>query len=139
MRLLGDLAAIWGERLQKASEMLSKEHDRREQEVALQNAKAETLEQQAEENLKTRRLAKALNSDTFQQPKSAKEATAKHSHRFNFQDLSAEATENCRNLKHAMGIRSSCRWQSGCPECDQYKGLRYWVTKKARAKAMVPL
>ena len=50
---IGDLATIWGERLQKASEMLSKEHDRREQEVALQNAKAETLKQQAEKNLKT--------------------------------------------------------------------------------------
>ena len=49
---IGDLAKIWRERLQKASEMLSKEHDKREQEVALQNAKAETLRQQAEKNLK---------------------------------------------------------------------------------------
>ena len=46
---LADLAKIWKERLQKASEMLCKEHENREQEVALQNAKAVTLRKQTEE------------------------------------------------------------------------------------------
>ena len=119
--------------------MLSKEHEKREQEVALQNAKAETLTKQAEKNFKKpQETAKALTSLTSQLAKSAKEAIAKHSHKFNFQDLSAKAIEKCRNLKRAKGICSKCRWQSGCPECDQYKGLRYWVTKEARAKRMVP-
>ena len=94
---IGDLAEIWRERLQKASEMLSKEHEKREQEVALQNAKAETLRQQAEKNLKkAQETAKAQKSQTSLLAKSAKEAIAKHSHRFNFQDLSAEAIEACR-------------------------------------------
>ena len=52
---------------------------------------------------------------------------------FQKEDLSPEAYGKMKSAGCKAGICGSCRYQSGCLRCDEFKAFRYWKKKEEPA------
>ena len=135
----GLLAKTWKERLLKMKPHLEKEQKLRIAEIDKAYKKTEAERKEAEKRVaKAQHALDTAKTSTSKAAVAAKESLDKNLFRFTWKHLSKEATAKILALEHSPGICQNCRWQTGCPQCQAEKALRYHLTTEAAAEGKLP-
>ena len=135
----GLLAKTWKERLLKMKPHLEKEQKLRIAEIEKAYNKTEAERKEAEKRVaKAQHALDTAKASTTKAAVAAKESLDKNLFRFTWKHLSKEATAKILALEHSPGICQNCRWQTGCPQCQAEKALKYHLTTEAAAQGKLP-
>ena len=113
----------------KKLEEAKKELEENAEKVAVQQEKAKEKALQQLSKLKSHTSAAAIKAQQLL------EANSKY---FKLEQLSEASRYKIEGTLSKGNICSKCRWNSGCLECHPGKALKYYWSKEAHSKSLVP-
>ena len=106
-----------------------KELEEKAEKISVQQEKAKEKALQQPLKLKSHTSAAAIKAQQML------EANSKY---FKLQQLSEASRYKIEGTLSKGNICSKCRWNSGCLECHPGKALKYYWSKEAHSKSLVP-